>query len=142
MLDFRFFRESLLYAVSLLRVQGTIYLLQFVAAAKMPPADYSVVRIIESLVAIGAQLATFGQPSIALVRIGIARSDEQRRKLIRRALLEVPAMDGGVTQTQRPPTNRRGSRSPPAIVSRYFSNTLDAPIALSGIDHWSPLILR
>jgi O-antigen/teichoic acid export membrane protein len=92
----RFLGGVALYAVSLLSIQGTIYLLQFVAAAKMSPADYSVVRIVESIVAIGAQLATFGLPSIALVRVGIARSDEQRRKLIRRALLIVLGL-GAIT---------------------------------------------
>jgi hypothetical protein len=85
-LDQRLFRHSILFGVALLSVQGTIYLLQFGAAAQMSAADYSTVRIIESLAAIGSLLATFGLPSVALVRVGVSPSSHQRRQLIRYSL--------------------------------------------------------
>lgn len=82
MLDLRLIRQTALFGISLLGVQGTIYLFQFGAAAQMSPTDYSKVRIIESLVAIGALIATFGMPSVALVRVGLAPTDRDRRRLV------------------------------------------------------------
>ncbi|THF56596.1 hypothetical protein [Ollibium composti] len=85
----RLLRQTIMFGIALLSVQGTIYLLQFTAAAQMSAADYSIVRIAESLAAIGALMASFGLPSIALVRVGIAPTDQQRRQLIKLCLLTV-----------------------------------------------------
>lgn len=82
MLDLRLIRNTILFGITLFGVQGTIYLFQLGAAVQMSPTDYSKVRIIESLVTIGALLATFGLPSIALVRIGTASSEGEQRGLV------------------------------------------------------------
>lgn len=86
MLDRRLFRHSIFFGIALLSVQGTIYLLQLGAASQMSADDYSRVRIIESVAAIGSLLATFGLPSVALVRSGISPSNHQRRQLVKHCL--------------------------------------------------------
>ena len=68
-----FIVQAVLFSLSLLSIQGTIYLFQFVAASQMTAPDYSMVRLIESFAAIGALLVSFGIPSVALVKLAALR---------------------------------------------------------------------
>jgi len=86
MLDRSLIKHVAFFGLTLLSLQGTIYLLQILAAAQMTTADYSQVRVVESLVAVIALLSTIGIPSIALVKVANSRSIAERKLLIRHCL--------------------------------------------------------
>lgn len=84
----RLFRQSVLLSVALFSIQGTIYLYQLVAASILLPEIYSLIRVIESISALGSMLVTFGLPSVTLVQVTALNDDRSRRTfLISGALL-------------------------------------------------------
>ena len=87
MLDRSLIKHVAFFGLTLLSLQGTIYFLQLLAAAQMSTADYSQVRVVESLVAVIALLSTMGIPSIALVKVANSRSTAERKLLIRHCLI-------------------------------------------------------
>ena len=89
MLDRNLIKHVAFFGLTLLSLQGVIYFLQILAAAQMSTADYSQVRVIESLVAVIALLSTIGIPSIALVKVANSKSIEEGKMLVRHSLILV-----------------------------------------------------
>lgn len=89
MLNRRLIKHVVFYGLTLLSIQGAIYSLQILAAAQMSSADYSQVRVVESLVAVLALISTLGIPSVGLVKIANSKSIQERKLLIRYCLILV-----------------------------------------------------
>lgn len=71
-----------LLGITLLLMQGLIYIYQLGGAAFLPATSYDDLRFAESAAAVGALAISFGLPSIALVRIGSTSSEAKSRRLI------------------------------------------------------------
>ena len=89
MLNRSLIKHVAFFGLTLLSLQGTIYLLQILAAAQMTNANYSQVRVVESLVAVLALISTIGIPSVGLVKIANSKSTQQRKLLIRNSIILV-----------------------------------------------------
>ena len=90
-------RNAGLFALSLLCVQGAVYLLQLLSAADLSVAGYADVRLMESYAALGAMLISFGLPSAVLVAVSATGSETQRRFVVVATLLGGAVVAGALS---------------------------------------------